>query len=168
MNFFLPIYQRKLALMQAAAPRATLRCLHDADGFHLFLSEAAQAGKLGIGRLENKADDPLMDEPVLQLFVPFDQMQRFIEAATSSHSVALIDVMSADRVHAARHVVYAYFPRRPQGNVEEKFIAGMGHVTILSDYKNPLQEVIDEGLAHMAAQAVKRYEEKQSSADFWG
>ena len=125
MNFFLPLYQRKLSLMQAAAPRATLRCLHESDGFSLFLGEAAQAAKLGIGTVEDKADEPLIDDPVLRLFIPLDQMPRFIEAATTVHSVALIDAMSADKVHAARHVMYAYFPKvsktgvmvRPNGSI---------------------------------------------------
>jgi hypothetical protein len=113
MNFFHKLFQSKLAAMQAAAPRATLHLLHESNGFSLYLSEAAAAQKVSqLGALTDHAEDVLMDDPVLHLFIPLEHAIKFVEEVTSTHSVALVDVILADKVHAARYVTYAYFPRK--------------------------------------------------------
>lgn len=113
MNFFLPLLKSKLTAMQAAAPRATLHLLHESNGFSAYLGEAAAAQKVSqIGTLTDHAEDVLMDDPVLHLFIPLEHMVRFVEEVTSAHSVALVDVILADKVHAARYQMYAYFPRK--------------------------------------------------------
>ena len=112
-NFFLSLLKPKLDTMRAAAPRATLRLLHESNGFSAYLSEAAAAHKVcPLGTLTDHAETPVLDEPVLQLFIPMEQMVRFVEEVTASQSVALVDVILADKVHAARYVQYAYFPKK--------------------------------------------------------
>ena len=118
MNFFLPLFKSKLDAMRAAAPRATLHLLHESNGFSAYLGEAAAVQKafpkLDCGTITDHAEDVLMDDPVLHLFVPMEYMVRFVEEITSVHSVALVDVILADKVHTARYVMYAYFARRQQ------------------------------------------------------
>jgi hypothetical protein len=119
MNFFHALFQSKLAAMQAAAPRATLHLLHESNGFSVYLHEAAAARKATeLGMLTDHAEDVLMDEPVLKLFVPLEHTIKFVEEVTAHHSVALVDVILADKVHAARYVGYAYFPREAQTPVK--------------------------------------------------
>jgi hypothetical protein len=113
MNFFHFLFKSKLDAMQAAAPRATLHLLHESNGFTVFLGEAAAAQKVSkLGVLTDYAQDVLLDDPVLHLFVPLEQAVKFVEEVTTTHSVALVDVILADKVHAARYVMYAYFPRK--------------------------------------------------------
>ena len=45
MSFFKSVFTDKLAAMRAAATRATLRMLHESNGFSLFLDEDAPNGK---------------------------------------------------------------------------------------------------------------------------
>jgi len=113
MNFFPHLFKSKLDTMQAAAPRATLHLLHESNGFTVFLGEAAAAQKVSkLGVLTDYAQDVLLDDPVLHLFVPLEHTIKFVEEVTTTHSVALVDVILADKVHAARYVMYAYFPRK--------------------------------------------------------
>lgn len=114
-NFFLPLHRSKLDAMRAAAPRANLHLLHESDGFSTFLEEAAAARKhTEIGVLEDKADEPFIDPPVLKLFVPFDQMQAFCEAVSHALSVALVDVSLPTKRDNARYVAYAFLPKKPE------------------------------------------------------
>ena len=113
MNFFLPLFRSKLDAMRAAAPRATLHLLHESNGFFAYLNEAAAAQKASqLGKLTNYAEDVVLDDPVEELFIPLEHMMKFVEEVTSTHSVALMDVILADRVHAARYQMYAYSPRK--------------------------------------------------------
>lgn len=115
MNFFLPLFKAKLDAMQAAAPRATLHLLHESNGFFAYLNEAAAAQKVStLGKLTNYAEDVILDDPVLDLFIPLEHMVKFVDEVTNTHSVALMDVILADRVHAARYQMYAFLPRKQQ------------------------------------------------------
>jgi len=108
MNYLHTLYRRKLASLQAAAPRATLRAFHVADGFELYLNEAEAAHKgCSIGTFTNKAEDPDLDAPVYHLFIPLAEMPTFAESITGSHTLALVDCDSS-----GRHVAYAWFGRK--------------------------------------------------------
>jgi len=112
MNFFKTIFTEKLAAMRAAAPRATLRMLHESNGFSLYLDEAAAARKLSqLGTLTNHVED-ILEDSVPVLFIPLEQTIKFVEEVTAHHSVAFVDVCLANRVNNARHTMYAYFPKR--------------------------------------------------------
>ncbi len=112
MNFFKTIFTEKLAAMRAAAPRATLRMLHESNGFSLYLDEAAAARKASqLGTLTDHAEDILEDSAPI-LFIPLEQTLKFVEEVTAHHSVAFVDVCLANRVNNARHTMYAYFPKR--------------------------------------------------------
>jgi len=118
MNFFHSLFKSKLDAMRAAAPRATLHLLHESNGFSVYLGEAAAAHKVTqLGTLTDHAEDVLMDDPVLHLFVPLEHAVKFVDEVTGTHSVALVDVILADKVHAARYVMYAYFPRKAKGDI---------------------------------------------------
>ena len=102
----------KLKLLQAAAPRATLHMLNDGGRFVLYLGQAAAARRLTeLGSLTDCAADPL-DESIPVLAVELEDMPRFIEEVTVGHTVALIDVSLPTKTHVARHVMFAYFPRK--------------------------------------------------------
>lgn len=112
MNFFKTLFTEKLAAMRAAAPRATLRMLHESNGFSLYLDEAAAARKVSqLGTLTDHAED-ILEDSVPVLFIPLEQTIKFVEEVTLAHSVALVDVALANRVNNARHTMYAYFPKR--------------------------------------------------------
>jgi hypothetical protein len=112
MNFFHSLFKSKLDAMRAAAPRATIHLLHESNGFSIYLDEATAVRHVTqLGTLTDHAEDVLLDNPVSVLFIPLEQCVKFIEEVTASHSVALVDVILADKVHAARYVMYAYFPR---------------------------------------------------------
>jgi len=113
-SFFHQLHKTKLDAMRAAAPRATLHLLHESNGFSAYLSEAAAAQKVcpQFGTITNHAEDEILDEPVLHLFIPMEQMERFVEEMAASQSVALVDVILPGKVHAARYVQYAYFPKQ--------------------------------------------------------
>ena len=112
MNFFKTLFASKLDALKAAAPRATLRMSHESDGFSLYMGEAVEARKLSqLGTLTDHAEDVLEDS-VPVLFVPLEQMMKFVEEVTAHHSVAFVDVVLANRVNNARHTMYAYFPKR--------------------------------------------------------
>lgn len=112
MNFFKTIFTEKLAAMRAAAPRATLRMLHESNGFSLYLDEAAAARKASqLGTLTDHAED-ILEDSVPILFIPLEQTLKFVEEVTAHHSVAFVDVCLANRVNNARHTMYAYFPKR--------------------------------------------------------
>lgn len=118
MNFFHHLFKTKLAAIQAAAPRATIRMFHESEGFSVFLDEAAKCAEItGIGRMEDHAED-VLEASVLRLFVPLAEAVQFVEAVTQHHSVAMVDVALANKVNAAQHVMYAYFPRKPKSYVE--------------------------------------------------
>lgn len=113
MSFLHHIFSTKLAAIQAAAPRATIRMFHESEGFAVYLDEAAKCSEItGIGKLEDHAEDVLEDPPVLRLFVPLAEAVGFVEAVTQHHSVAMVDVALANRVNTAQHVMYACFPRK--------------------------------------------------------
>ncbi len=112
MTFFKSVFTDKLAAMRAAAPRATLRMLHESNGFSLFLDEAATARKVSqLGTLTDYAEDVLEDS-IPTLFIPLEHVMKFVEEVSSTHSVAFVDVCLANRVNNARHTMYAYFPKR--------------------------------------------------------
>jgi len=112
MTFFKTLFTEKLAAMRAAAPRATLRMLHESNGFSLYLDEAVAARKVSqLGTLTDHAED-ILEDSVPVLFVPLEQTIKFVEEVTLTHSVAFVDVTLANRVHNARHTMYAYFPKR--------------------------------------------------------
>jgi len=120
MTFFKSIFTDKLAAMRAAAPRATLRMLHESNGFSLFLDEAATARKASqLGTLTDYAEDVLEDS-VPTLFIPLEHVMKFVEEVTATHSVAFVDVVLATRVNAARHTMYAYFPKRVKAPESKK------------------------------------------------
>lgn len=114
MNFFHSLFKSKLDAMRAAAPRATIHALHESNGFSIYLDEAAKVHKLlpQFGTFTDHAEDVLLDDPVPVLFIPLEQAVRFTEEVTAHHSVALVDVILADKVHAARYVMYAYFAKK--------------------------------------------------------
>jgi site-specific DNA-methyltransferase (adenine-specific) len=120
MTFFKSIFTDKLAAMRAAAPRANLRMLHESNGFSLFLDEAATARKASqLGTLTDYAEDVLEDS-VPKLFIPLEHAMKFVEEATATHSVAFVDVVLATRINAARHTMYAYFPKRVKAPESKK------------------------------------------------
>jgi hypothetical protein len=45
---------------------------------------------------------------------------KFVEEATATHSVAFVDVVLATRINAARHTMYAYFPKRVKAPESKK------------------------------------------------
>lgn len=154
MNFFHSLFKSKLDAMRAAAPRATIHALHESNGFSIYLDEATAACRVTqLGTLTDHAEDVLLDDPVPVLFVPLEQAVRFVEEVTASHSVALVDVILADKVHAARYVMYAYFAKK-------------------ASVTEPYDRVLWEGLAeHKAKQSRQSslVEDKESEeADFWG
>ena len=119
MNFFKTIFTEKLAAMRAAAPRATLRMLHESNGFSLYLDEAAAARKASqLGTLTDHAED-ILEDSVPILFIPLEQTLKFVEEVTAHHSVAFVDVCLANRVNNARHTMYAYFPKRFNQEIPE-------------------------------------------------
>lgn len=112
MTFFKTLFTEKLAAMRAAAPRATLHMLHESNGFSLYLDEASAACKVSqLGTLTDHAED-ILEDSVPVLFIPLEQTIKFVEEVTAHHSVAFVDVASANRVNNARHMMYAYFPKR--------------------------------------------------------
>lgn len=112
MNFFLSIFKPKLDAMRAAAPRASIHLLHESNGFSIYLDEATAVRKITqLGVLTDHAED-ILEETVPVLFVPLEQCVKFVEEVTAHHSVGLVDVILADKVHAARYVMYAYFGKR--------------------------------------------------------
>jgi hypothetical protein len=118
-NFFHQLFKTKLAAIQAAAPRATIRMFHESEGFSVYLDEAAKCAEItGIGRMEDHAED-VLEASVLRLFVPLADAVQFVEAVTQHHSVAMVDVALANRVNAAQHVMYAYFPWKVKSRIED-------------------------------------------------
>jgi hypothetical protein len=116
MTFFKSIFTEKLAAMRAAAPRATLRMLHESNGFSLFLDEAAAARKVSqLGTLTDYAED-ILEDGTPTLFIPLEQTMKFVDEVTAVHSVAFVDVCLANRVNNARHTMYAYFPKRAKAS----------------------------------------------------
>lgn len=112
MSLFKNLFTEKLAAMRATAPRATLHMLHESNGFSLYLDEAAAARKVSqLGTLTDHAED-ILEDSVPVLFIPLEQTMKFVEEVTAHHSVAFVDVALANRVHNARHTMYAYFPRQ--------------------------------------------------------
>ena len=86
--------------------------LNDGGRFVLYLGQAVAARRLTeLGSLTDCAADPL-DESIPLLTVELEDMPRFIEEVTVGHTVALIDVCLPTRKMAARHVAFAYFPRK--------------------------------------------------------
>lgn len=112
MNFFHNLFKSKLDAMRAAAPRASIHLLHESNGFSIYLDEATAVRKVTqLGVLTDHAED-ILEETVPVLFVPLESMVRFVEEVTAYHSVGLVDVVLADKVHAARYVMYAHFGKR--------------------------------------------------------
>ncbi len=171
MNFFHSLLKSKLDAMRAAAPRATLHMLHESNGFLVCLGEAAAARKVSqLGVITDHADD-ILDDSVLALHVPLEDAVRFVEEVTATHSVAMVDVMLADKVHAARYVMYGYFPKRQQlppwvkGPVEADSDAEFIRYPTPSKakYESPFMDF----LAPVAGLPDK-LAEKDPDADFWG
>ena len=178
MNFFHQLHKSKLDAMRAAAPRATPHLLHESNGFSAYLSEAAAAQKVcpQIGTITNHAEDDILDEPVLHLFIPMEQMVRFVEEVTASQSVALVDVILADRVHAARYAQYAHFPK--QRSYPEAVGTFQHDATKTEKYPTPTQEEYDRLVkrCYRMSQAEIDEEGRKSAPvekigddpDFWG
>jgi len=121
MNFFLSLFRSKLDNLRAAAPRASIRLLHESNGFSAYLDETAAVRKVTqLGTLEDKSEEIFIDAPVLTLFVPLDQMVRFMDEVTAHHSVALVDVLLPTKEDKARYVMYAYFPKKPDQTITER------------------------------------------------
>lgn len=180
MNFFHSLFKSKLDAMRAAAPRATIHALHESNGFSIYLDEATAVRKVTqLGTFTDHAEDVLLDDPVPVLFIPLEQAVRFTEEVTAHHSVALVDVILADKVHAARYVMYAYFAK--------KVITFQDHVAdLISTTK--LDQVLVTGGNHdpfkfgpeerrflvkpisAATEAKANHPEEKDStdADFWG
>lgn len=153
MNFFKTIFTEKLAAMRAAAPRATLRMLHESNGFSLYLDEAAAARKVSqLGTLTDHAED-ILEDSVPVLFIPLEQTIKFVEEVTLLHSVAFVDVALANCVHNARHTMYAYFPKRAKASDPAR----------MDEWAYP--DVVAK-----EAEDVKRVEKiaKNVEDDFWG
>lgn len=106
------ILTAKLKLLQAAAPRATLHLLNDGGRFALYLSQVEAARRLTLlGTITDYAEDVLEDSvPVLT--VDLEDMPKFLDEITVGHTVALIDVCLPTREMAARHVAFAYIPKK--------------------------------------------------------
>jgi N-acetyl-gamma-glutamylphosphate reductase len=149
MTFFKSIFTDKLAALRAAAPRATLRMLHESNGFSLFLDEAAAARKVSqLGTLTDYAED-ILEDGTPTLFIPLEQTMKFVDEVTAVHSVAFVDVCLANRVNNARHTMYAYFPKR-QAKRE----------TSAWPYTAAEQAEIDE--------EIRKAMPVEESDDFWG
>jgi len=183
MNFFHSLFKSKLDAMRAAAPRASIHLLHESNGFSIYLDEATAVRKVTqLGVLTDHAED-ILEETVPVLFVPLEQCIKFVEEVTAHHSVGLVDVILADKVHAARYVMYAYFLKRVstfQDHVDElvsmtKFdqtlAACADHVGRLGavwTQGQPAPIKVPEFLAPVAAIPVLLAEKDSLDADFWG
>jgi hypothetical protein len=106
------ILTAKLKLLQAAAPRATLHLLNDGGRFALYLSQVEAARRLTLlGTITDYAED-VLEESVPVLTVDLEDMPKFLDKVTVGHTVALIDVCLPTREMAARHVAFAYIPKK--------------------------------------------------------
>jgi len=147
MNFFLSLFRSKLDNLRAAAPRASIRLLHESNGFSAYLDETAAVRKVTqLGTLEDKSEEIFIDAPVLTLFVPLDQMVRFMDEVTAHHSVALVDVLLPTKEDKARYVMYAYFPRRSKVSTASGSWAGewdYSDACRALSYSKPTQEKYD-------------------------
>lgn len=113
------ILTAKLKLLQAAAPRATLHLLNDGGRFALYLSQVEAARRsTKLGKITDYAED-VLEEAVPVLTVELEDMPKFLEEVTVGHTVALIDVCLPTREMAARHVAFAYIPRKAAPVAEE-------------------------------------------------
>ena len=189
MNIVLPFFKSKLDAMRAAAPRATLHLLHESNGFSAYLGEAAAVQKISqLGTFTDHAEDVLMDDPVLHLFVPLECMVKFVEEVTAHRSVALMDVILATKVNAAKYVMYGWFPRcsrsgvvltrnlppaelsYPKPNAEEcDCMAARCHRMTQAeiDEEGHKARPVPEFLAPVVT-LPEKLAEKEADADFWG
>lgn len=190
MNFFHSLFKSKLDAMRAAAPRATIHALHESNGFSIYLDEATAVRKVTqLGTFTDHAEDVLLDDPVPVLFIPLEQAVRFTEEVTAHHSVALVDVILADKVHAARYVMYVYFAKKVNAGIASGSWAGewdysdarraLKHEPEVLLYVTPTQKEYDQmaGRCQRMTQAeideeerkAAPVEEKESDeVDFWG
>ena len=148
MTFFKTLFTEKLVAMRTAAPRATLRMLHESNGFSLYLDEAVAARRVSqLGTLTDHAED-ILEDSVPVLFIPLEQTVKFVEEVTAHHSVAFVDVCLANRVNNARHTMYAYFPK-------SAVLFSGGHPDAL-------------GLKEGSRRELVPVETKNADDDFWG
>lgn len=169
MNFFHELFKSKLDSMRAAAPRASIHLLHESNGFSIYLDEATTMRKVTqLGTLTDHAED-ILEETVPVLFIPLEQCVRFVEEVTAFHSVGLVDVILADKVHAARYVMYAHFARRTGEGLSqlnpwlaEHKVKQAGQVAEDLNHFNPGPEA----LKFLVPTPPK--EKDSLDADFWG
>ena len=113
------ILTAKLKLLQAAAPRAALHLLNDGGRFALYLSQVEAARRwTNLGTITDYAED-VLEESAPVLTVELADMPKFLDEITVGHTVALIDVCQPTREMAARHVAFAYIPRKAAPVTEE-------------------------------------------------
>lgn len=111
MNSIAPVFQKKLAAMKSAAPRADLHITIGHGCWYMYGSDVDTARRLCPGMVVVKNFGETGETPVLCGEVSVEKLWAFIEGVRQHHSIAVTDILPQDKTHLARHVMVAFFPK---------------------------------------------------------
>lgn len=111
MNSIAPVFQKKLAAMKSAAPRADLHITIGHGCWYMYGSDVDTARRLCPGMVIVKNFGDTGETPVLCGEVSVEKLWAFIEAVRQHHSIAVTDILPQDKTHLARHVMVGFYPK---------------------------------------------------------